>query len=303
MTASLLFKEPPFQAPSTAEILATIDAAVAEHMDWLQAWHRALFCREPMPADVLSPNAHFLCRFGAWFDRQRSGSTLIDQPAFHELGEAHQRMHHQARYLAGIVERGDAVPPREYDGLIEAVNEFNAQARRIAAAFQRVLSDLDPLTGAYNRQGMLDELQRESARAERSGAALCVALVDLDHFKRVNDTLGHAAGDRVLHVAAGRLLASVRPYDTVFRYGGEEFLVCLPNADLAIAAQICERLRSAIAEAPVELENDRCVAVTASFGIARVTDRFSLKEAIVAADRALYAAKEAGRDCVRTAID
>ena len=303
MTALLVPKEPSFESTSTSEILDAIDAAVAEHMDWLQTWHRALFCREAMPQDVLSPNAQFLCCFGAWFDRRRDTGGLVDQPAFHELEVTHHRMHHQARYLAGIVERGDQVPPREYDALIEAVNEFNAQARRIAAAFRRLLSDLDPLTGAHNRQAMLDELEREHARAERNGMPLCVALADLDHFKRVNDTLGHAAGDRVLHVAAGRLLANVRPYDTVFRYGGEEFLLCLPNADIATATAICERLRAGLAETPVELEDGRWVPVTASFGIARLDAGSSVKEAIVTADRALYAAKDAGRDRVIAAAD
>ncbi|MCK6452627.1 MAG: diguanylate cyclase [Alphaproteobacteria bacterium] len=303
MTASLAPTHPSAVSPDTTVILDAIDAAVAEHMDWLQAWHRALFCRDAMPQDVLSPNAHLLCGFGAWLARRRDAGGLIDQPAFDELEEAHRRMHHQARFLAGIVERGEHVPPREYDGLIEAVNEFNAHARRIASAFRRLLSDLDPLTGAHNRQAMLDELERERARAERAGTRLCVALADLDHFKRVNDTFGHAAGDRVLHVAAGRLLASVRPYDTVFRYGGEEFLLCLPNADLATAAAICERLRAALAETPVELEDLRWVPVTASFGVAAFEPGTGVREAIMSADRALYAAKEAGRDRVMAAVD
>ncbi len=303
MTALLAPTHPSALSPDTSEILDAIDAAVAEHMDWLQTWHRALFCREAMPEDVLSPNAHLLCGFGAWLARRRDAGGLIDQPAFHELEEAHQRMHQQARFLAGIVGRGDHVPPREYDALIEAVNGFNAHARRIAAAFRRLLSDLDPLTGAHNRQAMLDELERERARAERAGTNLCVALVDLDHFKRINDTFGHAAGDRVLHVAAGRLLANVRPYDTVFRYGGEEFLLCLPNADLATATSICERLRGALAETPVELEDLHWVPVTASFGVAAFAPGTSVRETVISADRALYAAKEAGRDRVIAAAD
>jgi diguanylate cyclase (GGDEF)-like protein len=284
-------------AQTTAQIVAAVDAAVEEHLQWLQAWHRTLICRAPMPADMASPNAAFLCRFGAWYELHRHDGGLIDQPAFHDLAETHRRMHDIAHDLARVIAAGGRVAVADYDALVSAVSDFNARARRIGVAFQRLLSDLDPLTGAHSRQAMLVELEREAARARRTGAPLCLALADLDHFKRINDTLGHAAGDRVLSTAAGRLLSHVRPYDTVFRYGGEEFLLCLPNADLAAAAAICDRLRAAVAEAPVEIDGHGAVAVTASIGVAALQSG-PVREAIEAADRALYAAKRAGRDRV-----
>jgi diguanylate cyclase (GGDEF)-like protein len=288
----------PLSTPqSTAQIVAAIDAAVDEHLQWLQAWHRALICREAMPADMASPNAAYLCRFGAWYELHRHDGGLVDQPAFHDLAEAHLRMHDQSRALSRVIEGGGLVPVAEYDALVSAVSDFNARARRIAVAFQRLLSDLDPLTGAHSRQAMLIELEREAARTQRTGAPLCVALVDLDHFKRVNDSMGHAAGDHVLTTAAGRLLAHVRPYDTVFRYGGEEFLLCLPNADLTAATAICERLRAAMCETPIEVDGAGPVAVTASVGVAALAGG-QVKDAIESADRALYAAKRAGRDRV-----
>lgn len=285
---------------STAQIVAAIDAAVDEHLQWLQAWHRALICREAMPADMDSPNAAFLCRFGAWYEMHRHEGGLVDQPAFHDLAEAHRRMHGQSHDLARVIAAGGRIAVAEYDALVSAVSDFNARARRISVAFQRLLSDLDPLTGAHSRQAMMIELEREAARAQRTGAPMCLALVDLDHFKRINDTLGHGAGDRVLTTAAGRLLSHVRPYDTVFRYGGEEFLLCLPNADLATAKLICDRLRAAIAEQAVEIEGAGAVPVTASIGVAAL-EPGPVRETIEAADRALYAAKRAGRDRVMAA--
>jgi diguanylate cyclase (GGDEF)-like protein len=294
---SALVSGPGPAAQTTAQIVAAIDAAVDEHLHWLQAWHRALICREAMADDMASPNAAFLCRFGAWYELHRHDGGLIDQPAFHDLAEAHRRMHEQSHDLARVIAAGGRIAVAEYDALVSAVSDFNARARRISVAFQRLLSDLDPLTGAHSRQAMLIELEREAIRAQRTGAPLCLALVDLDHFKRINDTLGHAAGDRVLTTAAGRLLSHVRPYDTVFRYGGEEFLLCLPNADLATATVICDRLRAIVAEAPVEIEGAGTVPVTASIGVAAFRPG-PVKEAIEAADRALYAAKRGGRDRV-----
>ncbi|MCC7048922.1 MAG: diguanylate cyclase [Alphaproteobacteria bacterium] len=288
---------PPAASQSTAQIVDAIDAAVDEHLQWLQAWHRALICREAMPIEMASPNAAFLCRFGAWYEVHRHDGGLLDQPAFHDLAEAHERMHDQSRMLARVIQGGGVVPVAEYDALVAAVSDFNLRARRISAAFQRLKSDLDPLTGAHSRQAMLVELEREAARTRRTAAPLCVALLDLDHFKRINDSLGHAAGDHVLITAAGRLLAHVRPYDTVFRYGGEEFLLCLPNADLGAATAVCERLRLAVAEAPVEIDDADPVSVTASIGVASL-GAGPIKDAIEAADRALYAAKRGGRDRV-----
>ena len=288
----------PGDAASTLDIIAAVDAAVDEHLDWLHQWNRALICREVLSAERIADEDCGACRFGQWYAMHRHDGGLVDQPAFHELGEAHRRLHGQARVLAGLARTGGAVPVQDYDRFVQAVDDFNARARRIGAAFQRLLSDLDPLTGTHSRQTMMAELEREAVRARRTGSPLVLALVDLDHFKRINDTHGHAAGDRVLATAAARLLQNVRPYDTVFRYGGEEFLLCLPNADLDAAAAVCERLRMAIADPPVDLDDGRKLCITASFGLALLRSG-PVKDAIVSADRALYDAKRAGRNQVR----
>ena len=153
----------------------------------------------------------------------------------------------------------------------------------------------DGLTGLWNRREILDRLARESARCERDGGELSVVVIDVDHFKRVNDTLGHAAGDGVLREIASRLGASVRPADVVGRVGGEEFLVVLPGCDHLRALGVAERLRVAVSREPVRALG-REIPVTASFGVAGRRGPVGPEALVALADAALYAAKRAGRN-------
>jgi diguanylate cyclase (GGDEF)-like protein len=158
----------------------------------------------------------------------------------------------------------------------------------------------DSLTHLWNRHATWDILTREIARTAREANPLGLVMGDLDHFKGVNDTFGHVAGDAVLREVAQRLNRSVRSYDAVGRYGGEEFLIILPGCDEEMALLTADRLRASIGNAPVSI-GDRTIKVTASFGatsLAKGTDA-SPENLIRAADLALYKAKERGRDrCV-----
>ena len=132
----------------------------------------------------------------------------------------------------------------------------------------------------------------------RGGPPYCVALADIDHFKKINDSHGHAVGDEVLAACAQRFLRHLRPYDMVYRYGGEEFLFCLPDSDTKQATGVLERMRRVLAETPVEAADGRLIAVTASFGVAAMDEDADADEAARRADAALYEAKRAGRDRV-----
>ena len=281
----------------TQSILSEIDDAVAGHVEWLQRWHRSVICGLPPDNEVVAENAHLLCRFGAWY-ALNSERGLVDQPAFESLHLAHRQMHEFGRQLALKCGRGAPVDASEYDLLVNKVGLFNDRGRRIVAAFRTALSELDPLTGVYNRQRMLGELEREHERAARTGTPCTIGIADLDHFKNVNDTYGHAVGDRVLFGAASCMLAQLRPYDTVFRFGGEEFLFCLPNADANAGVAIMNRLRQALEDHPVTLDDGRSVTVTASLGLAEMAAEVSVAEVIQRADDALYAAKRQGRNRV-----
>jgi diguanylate cyclase (GGDEF)-like protein len=159
----------------------------------------------------------------------------------------------------------------------------------------------DPLTGIWNRNAIFDVFRRELSRAEREGNAIAIVMLDIDHFKNLNDTHGHMAGDAVLREFTQRITASLRPYDAVGRYGGEEFLVILPGCDLAAGARHAERLRSLLSEEPFDTSEGRHTA-TCSLGVASSSssnpgDTDSL---IRAADAALYRAKRNGRNRVET---
>lgn len=163
----------------------------------------------------------------------------------------------------------------------------------------------DVLTGWHNRRYLTVRINEELARARRDRTRLVCLMLDIDHFKRVNDTWGHAAGDVVLQELAQRIESQVRASDVAARYGGEEFVVLLPQTDVSAASKLAERIRTAVASEPVILPDGESVTITASIGIAEVspgaedTDLKTLGDSLIArADVALYAAKSAGRDQV-----
>ena len=168
-------------------------------------------------------------------------------------------------------------------------------------AFHETLLDLstkDPLTGLANRGSALAELQNRFGLSQRYGRPLSVVVCDLDHFKQVNDTYGHGAGDFVLHTFGERLIATLREADLAGRIGGEEFLMVLPETDLAGARPFAERLRKAIAATPIQLASGG-LTVTCSMGIAeRTGDDLNAGQLLARADAALYRAKGGGRNQV-----
>jgi two-component system cell cycle response regulator len=176
------------------------------------------------------------------------------------------------------------------DRLVEAREEMRFQATH------------DGLTALWNRAVIIDLLGRELARSRRENVCTAILMCDLDHFKSVNDTYGHLAGDDVLKETAKRLLGSVRSYDFVGRYGGEEFLVVLNNCNPAFGLVRAEEIRKAIAQRPVPSSSGP-VPITMSLGLllSQEWGHRPVEELLHEADTALYAAKAAGRNCVRVA--
>jgi len=156
----------------------------------------------------------------------------------------------------------------------------------------------DGLTGLLNRRSILEVLRNELARASRENKPLAVLIADLDRFKQINDTAGHLAGDAVLRETARRMKQALRRYDSVGRYGGEEFLMVLPGSGVAEAESLAERVRQAMCGEPFDLGESR-LSVTCSIGVAHRGEGGEDPDSLIReADVAMYRAKEGGRNCV-----
>jgi len=231
------------------------------------------------------------------------------------LGGALKTLQAHLRHLTWQTQRvakGDFTQRVDYMGeFAEAFNNMvlqlqDARTRLLESEERyRALSVTDSLTGLFNRRHFFELAGKEFRRVERHSLPVAIIMLDIDHFKLVNDTRGHASGDKVLQAVAQCLRSSLRQNDIAGRYGGEEFVVLLPETDLEAAKLVAERFRSGIAEEPMAVEGG-ALAVTASLGVSAYVGKGSsngsvdhLVETIVdQADQALYQAKHSGRNRV-----
>jgi diguanylate cyclase len=184
--------------------------------------------------------------------------------------------------------------------------DLRDRANRAEAEVQRLQRELDQmaelvthdlLTGVLNRKGLESAIDRESRRAERQGTHLCLALLDVDNFKRLNDTLGHLAGDAALKHLADVSRRSLRPQDTIGRYGGEEFIIILPDTEPTEAAEVVRRLQRDLST-HLFLQGEQHVLITFSAGVTELRADEPVADAIARADAAMYRAKRAGKNRV-----
>ncbi len=188
---------------------------------------------------------------------------------------------------------------RRLDKISKISDGFQSQLKDLNAVLQRD-SLTDPLTGIANRRGMVDRLQAETNRAARGGKTFSLLMVDLDHFKRINDNYGHEAGDQVIKEVARLLRENLRSFDLCARWGGEEFLVLLADTTSDQATSVAEKLRGLVESQPVAYAGHQLI-VTLSAGLATHDPETALSETLREADRALYAAKQTGRNKLVTA--
>jgi diguanylate cyclase (GGDEF)-like protein len=191
------------------------------------------------------------------------------------------------------------VADTEFDQFSASLDLMRMQLHSLRGELADALEHRDPLTGVRNRANMLADLREQQALVARGVLPCSIAILDLDHFKQINDRHGHQTGDVVLESVAGCLDAKVRPYDRIYRYGGEEFLLCMPSTTLDGAVELAERLREAIASHdPGAAPDGQPLRLTASFGVTAMARDRKVEESIDRADKALYQAKAAGRNRV-----
>jgi len=189
--------------------------------------------------------------------------------------------------------------------LVKTIARELGAALRMASLVEesRLMATTDALTGLVNRRAFSDWALREQRRTQRYQDALSVILLDVDHFKHINDRFGHAAGDLVLGAVARLLMAGIRNCDVVARWGGEEFVLALPSTPLSGAREVAERARRALESANIVTDQGQQIPVTASFGVAQLDPHETLEQLVDRADRAMYVAKSSGRNRVECAPD
>lgn len=224
--------------------------------------------------------------------------TIAESALFKQL------VHYQSELLIDIQSllntSNDKSPKYDlFKKVTSSMRRFDLAVNRFDTGVTASLTDVDELTGLLNRTAMERDLKREIAHSKRTGENLCLAMIDADHFKEVNDLYGHGFGDIVLEELAERFETSLRPRDRIYRYGGEEFLVALPDTDLSQVKNIMERLRIHSADHPIR-RKDVSISQTVSIGITDFDTDEELETAIKRADEALYRAKESGRNQVQS---
>ena len=288
-----------YNSSDLLKALEGLDQGIVGHTKWLKGLHRSLICchEEPNEEDIKS-DAHYTCQFGKWY-YEENHPELDRLDLFVEIGAQHKKMHDLARQVLLKELKKESINIDDYDAFMDQAINFKLDVRRLQYQIIEEVCVVDHLTGAWNRHSMTMRLNQEHERVVRNGNCSSICMLDLDHFKEVNDQFGHTCGDRVLKRLVDICTTNLRSYDSIFRYGGEEFLICLPDIEPVDAFPLLERLRQAIESESFCHKDGERVSITASFGISHMCGDKSIDDVIIEADQALLLAKNQGRNCIR----
>jgi diguanylate cyclase len=283
--------------PSTLQLAGERLREVAdEHTRWYENLLRSVFCEHPVDGNDLVPSAHRLCSLGCWFyDHAPNG--LRGEAAFAAMGKEHQLLHQVATKLLRAARSGTPIDRIDFEDLVATSGRLRLQVDLLRSAIDAAVGNRDALTGAFGRVEMLPALHELQLLTRHKGMPCSIVFMDVDHLKRINDLHGHAVGDAVLAGVVRHVDCDLRPQDKVFRYGGDEFLVALPGADLPTAHAVVTRIRVGLAgKLMIAGPDGTTTQVTASFGLALLDPDEDVSQSIGRADQALLVAKAAGRN-------
>jgi diguanylate cyclase len=270
-----------------------------EHATWHEHVLRSIFCDDvTSQAEALAVSAHRDCTFGRWFFEE-APNGLRDQPAFVAIGKEHQWLHQVAAKMLRAAKAGAPVVRSDFEDLVATSARLRVQIDYLRSSIEAALGNRDSLTGALGRIAMLPDLHDMRSELQNDGKPCSLLFMDVDDLKRINDQHGHAVGDAVLSGVVAHLQGHLRGNDRVFRYGGDEFLIALPGADLDVAYAVATRVRDGLMDKLfVAGSRGNAVRVTVSFGLALLDANEPVTESINRADQALLLAKTAGRNRV-----
>lgn len=287
----------PLLAKKQEETAQQLDEMLNNHRNWVYRLNKTLICGLAPTREMIADDAHTHCTLGHWLESKAQHLDL-DAQTYDNLVSRHKKVHDLAREMAQTVQRGAPISEALYDDFLISSEDFTGLIESTYDALIASINATDPLTGAENRSLMHIRLDERKRQAALKGHHTWIIMIDLDHFKSVNDDHGHEVGDIVLKGFAALVRDHIRGDDLFFRYGGEEFLLCISNVSEQTVARVAERLRKASENKQYELRKGGMIAVTASFGIAALGTFDQVSDAISAADDAMYSAKKAGRNRV-----
>lgn len=270
-----------------------LDGMLVKHVDWLSSLHKVIVCKTSCSSLMMH---HEECVFGKWYCSV-DNPLIKESSEFEKLGDAHINLHSSENQLLEKHKINQTPSEEEYQVFVDSEKEFFETLNNFIDNVLATKNQFDYLTNIPNRSLAMLMLEKEYSKHSRDiDGQCCVAFADIDHFKRINDSYGHSAGDSVLKYVSEILSTGIRPCDTVGRYGGEEFIFCFPKTSIEEASQIIDRLRCKIEDSSIIIDKSKQVKVTCSFGVANMERGTSLKQSINNADEALYKAKDNGRN-------
>ena len=276
----------------------SLEVAVITHLSWLSNVNKALVCND-VHALHLCPEgeSYKRCQFGRWYYNV-TNPILTEDAVFKKIGVLHKAMHIKVFELIEMLKNNEAITLECYQAFIDQQSDFFEMLTLLTKDSTESLGNIDFLTGLPNRRAFQQVLLMEENRIKRSNITSSIAIADLDYFKKVNDSYGHDAGDKVLTQVADVFRHSIREHDVVSRFGGEEFIFCLPEVNCCEANDVVERIRLCVEKEIFEIGDDEAIRITCSFGVSHFNRNTPHAEALSYADVSLYKAKGAGRNKV-----
>lgn len=272
---------------------------LGEDVQRYDVWLRSVFC-----AIAEGPRLHESTElalshsydFGHWFYGEE-GVTLRYLDAYPKVAKHYHGLQELTEDMRRQLHAGQKIGTEDLCIFVDQANVFRKYIYRLETEVREYLCALDPLTGVFTRQNMMARLLDEHQRILRNDHRCAILLMDIDHFKLINDRYGHNIGDQVLRESAEIVSDSLREYDAIYRFGGEEFLICLPYLDAKRARIAADRLRCQLKGQSIRVGRNK-LQLTASFGASQLHSTCSPEDSITFADKALYFAKQGGRDRV-----
>ena len=277
-------------------MIRALDEALNAHLAWGRRVFRSALTHTAPGADVLEPAAHEICQLGQWLQSHANLLQTINPHKAKALEAAHRRMHDAIRAIMEQELAGQTVPAAQMDAFEQAQDEL---IRLLTALKARLITDAirhDPLTGLPLRYGLEHDFCEFQKACRRNQNAFYLAMIDVDHFKQVNDRLGHQVGDQALRHLARTLRKNIRGNEPIYRFGGEEFVVLLQTRGAEDVQHAAQRLLEAVRTALMPLPQKEPLALSVTIGLTQVQDDDDLSSALQRADQAMYAGKQAGRN-------